>query len=102
MSGVAGSRVTPRLASRGPAPASSVWGFQFLHLIANVYVLSSYLPPLWLYGGVSVVLVCVLLLVSDAELLFMSLLAIRDPSGERSIQGLCPFFNSDCLFVVDL
>lgn len=28
-------------------------GFQFLHLIANTYVLASYLPPLWLYGGVS-------------------------------------------------
>ena len=49
------------------------------------------------------VLICIFLMNSDTEHLFMGWLAIGISSfGEMSVQVLCPFLKSSCSLVVEL
>ena len=87
-------------------PTSSVQGFSFLHILTNIYYLC-FLMIAVLTGVrryLLVVLICISLMISDAERLFMCLLAICISCLEKRLLSSCAhFFNwVVCLFYVEL
>ena len=58
-------------------PTNSAQGFPFLHIFANIcYVYPFWWKPFWQVWGDILILLCVSLMTSDADHLFMCLLAI--------------------------
>ena len=74
-------------------PTNGAIGLPILHILAN----TCWFVALFMMTGVKwyviVVLICISLMASDAEHLFMSLGPLYVFLGEVSVQVLCPFFN---------
>ena len=75
-------------------PTNIVHEFLFLQIIANIYyLLSFWWWPFWqVWGYVNVVLICISLMLSNVEHLFMCLFAIWC-SFKNVCLGLLPIFN---------
>ena len=80
-------------------PTNSIGRFPFLHILSNVCYLCSDDSPSDRWEVVSiVVLMCISLMISNVEHLFMCLLAICISSLENVYSGLLPIFKWGCLF----
>ena len=74
-------------------PTNSAQGFPFHHILANTCCLVDLLMIAIVTGVrwyLIVVLICISLMASDVEHLFISV-------GETSVQALCPVFKWNCL-----
>ena len=82
-------------------PTNSTLGFPFLHILSN----TCWFVALFMMTGVKwyviVVLICISLMASDAEHLFMSLGPLYVLLGEVSVQVFCPFKKIFNLFILD-
>ena len=82
---------------------SSVWGFQFLYIFANICY---YFLPVAILVSVkwylSVVLICISLMTDDVEQLFRFLLAIYISSWKNGYSDSLPILKLSCLFTIYL
>ena len=82
-------------------PANSVWGFPFLHILANMcYLWSFWCYPSWQVWGdyFIVVLICISLLINDVEHFFCACWPSVCLLWKNVYLGLMPPFKLGCLF----
>jgi len=83
-------------------PTNGEWGFPFLHILANFCYLWSFLIIVILTDVrwyLIVVLICVSLIISNVEHLFMSVGHLCIFSEKMSIEVFCPVFNQVIIFL---